>query len=375
MAFGVNFNPGQVPSTGVSRTGPTAPGAFQPSVQPQPAIAQPQDQVTTSAPVAAPPPAPFFLNNKVKLQHLNHQGQMALYATLPGGPSQLLAAPVLLSVSLQPGQTAVGGQFAQARAYQVGDDGKVLLDADKKPKELPATVMSDGRIYVRTNPDNPNAPMAMLDPDGSYGLATPAQLKVPGDEAGLQGYTREQAEFIKADGLHGFRVNEEVGAFGQGGSSMGIGTALTAMVNPLALLASSGTAGGREVAYSELQQTTQGVEARDLHFKQTPGQAWPEFSLGNQWKKMISLSGGNIDMRPRTVQDDGQRVTLQGGWGTDRLKSLFTGGAGMGLSSWTYGSQQNITFVPLSRQQGGATPLPPPVPQAAAPFAPPPPPL
>lgn len=325
---------------------------------------------------AAPPPAPSLLNNRVKLQHLNHQGQIALYATLPGGPSQLLAAPVLLSISLQPGQTAVGGQFAQAKAYQVGDDGKVLLDADKKPKELPATVMSDGRIYVRTNPDNPNAPMAMLDPDGSFGLATPAKLNVPGDEAGLQGYTREQAEFIKADGMHGFRVNEQVGAFGQSASN-GLGTALTALVNPLALLASSSSAGGREVIYSEMQQTAQGVEARDLKFQQAPGAAWPEFSLGNQWKKMLSLSGGNIDMRPRTVQDNGSQITLQGGWGTDRLKSLFTGGAGMGLSSWTYGSQQNVTFVPLSRQQAGVPTAPPPLPQQPppAPMAPPPPPL
>lgn len=362
------------PAQSVPFTGPGQPVAS-PTSSAQPAAAEPQDQVQTSTP---PPPSERVLPNQLKLQSVVQQGAVTgLYATLPGGPGHLLQLPVMLCISTTPAQNTVGGNFGQVKAYKMGEDGKVLRDAQNSPQELPAQVMSDGRIYVRTNPDNPSAPLAMLDADGSYGLATPPRLNQAGDEAGVQGYQRDQAEFVKADGTHGFRVNEQVAAFGQSQQSNAAMTAMTAMINPLALLGNGTPAGSRPVTYTEVNYTPQGPESRDVQFQQAPGQSWPQFDLGSQWKSRLTFSGGGMETRARTVHDNGTQISLEGGWNLNRVKKLFTEGSGMwGTNTFAYGSQQNITFTPLSRQQQPGTPAaqpsaPPPLP----PQAPPPPPL
>jgi len=356
VAFPVNPNSSQPPLI------PSRAVPMQPQASPIPSASPPpQDQVQVNY-QAAPPPvdAPQIFPSGLSIKKTAHNGQVTgLYATLPGGPGGLLAAPVLVSISLLPGQTTLGGQFQQANAYEMGADGKVARDAQGQPKQLPTTVMSDGRVYVQTDPGNPNAPLAMLDSDGSYGLATPARLKVEGDAAGNQGYMREQAEFIKPDNTRGFRVHEEVGAFGQAASGSGLTSLLTMG------LASGPPAGSREVTYTEVQQNPQGaLSSRDLHFSQGPGQNWPQFSLSSQWKSLLAMNAP--DSRERSVLQEGPGLKLEGGWSGKRMLSLFTGQAGMGLNSWTYGKQETIYFIPLSRQRDMA-PQGQPTPQTAGP--------
>ena len=369
MAFQVNpqgSNPAAPPWAGVSQT-PASPPPQQATQLAPPAQDQVDINLAKPTPPTPAPPSPSDslqkqLGNGLNLKYFKQNGQITgLYATLPGGPGGLLAAPVLLSISVVPGQNTLGAQFQQATAYQVGGDGKVLRDEQNQPKALPATVMSDGRVYVQTHPDNPNAPLTMLDSDGSYGLSTPARLKVEGDAQGTQGYTREQSEFIKPDNTRGFRVHEEVGALGQASQGSGLAGMLTMG------MMSSGTSGGREVTYTEVQQTPQGpLQSRDLHVTQAPGQNWPQFSQGTQWKSLLAMNAP--DARERSVIQEGPGLKLEGGWSGKRMLSLFTGKAGMGASSWTYGKQETIRFLPLSRQQQGGqpaaptTPAPPPAP-------------
>lgn len=182
----------------------------------------------------------------------------------------------------------------------------------------------------------------MLDSDGSYGLATPAKLHNSADTQGAQGYLREQTEFIKPDNTRGFRLNEEVGAFGQAQSS-GLASMMT-----MGLASTPG--GARDVTYTEVQQTPNGaLESRDLHFTQTPDKNWPQFSQGgSQWKSLLAMN--SPDARVRSVIQEGPGFKLQGGWSSKRMLSLFTGKAGLGANSWTYGKQETIYFVPLSQQ-------------------------
>ena len=69
------------------------------------------------------------------------------------------------------------------------------------------------------------------------------------------------------------------------------------------------------------------------------------------------------DTRERTVQQQGPVMRLEGGWSGKRMLNLFTGKAGLGMNTWTYGKQETITFVPLSTQKmmqppPGQPPLP-----------------
>ncbi|MBT9585644.1 hypothetical protein IV102_20050 [bacterium] len=363
MAFQVNSNTPSYSQVGARPTPPTGGANEQ-----QPA--QPQDRVNLQGTPPPSDPLKKTLSNGLQLKYLQQNGQTTgLYATLPGGPGGLLAAPVLVSVSLLPGQNTLGGQFQQASAYEVGADGKAVRDEQGQPKALPTTVMSDGRIYVQTKANDPNAPLVMLDCDGSYGLSTPARLKVEGDAQGAQGYTREQSEFVKPDNTRGFRVNEEVGGFGQASQ----GSGLAGMASMLTMgLAPSGPSGGRDVTYTEVQQTAGGaLESRDLHFTQAPNQNWPQFSEGFQWKSLIAMNAP--DSRERSVVQEGPGLKLEGGWSGKRMLNLFTGKAGLGVNSWTYGKQETIRFVPLSRQQGlppqaPSAPTPPPIPATPPPL-------
>ena len=303
----------------------------------------------------APPPQPsgHVFPNGLKIEAVTHGAQQtALYATLPGGPGGLLGAPIMLSISTVPAQNTLGANFQQAQAYELGADGKALRDENNQPKTLPTTVMSDGRVYVQTDKNNPSAPLVMLDPDGSYGIATPAKAKVQGDPQLNMGYSREQAEFVKPDGSRGWRVNEEVGAFGQNSGGGGLSSMLT--------MGMGGSSDGREVTYTEVQQTQKGLESRDVHFSQQPGGAWPGFSQGNQWSKMLTLNPP--DTRERTVLQEGPGMKLEGGWSGKRALSLLTGKSGWGTNTWTYGKQETVYFVPLSTQkmmqpQGAPPPL------------------
>ncbi len=312
--------------------------------------------------------------NGLKLESVAQNGhQTALYATMPGGPGGLLGGPILVSISTVPAQTNLGVGFQQAQAYELGADGKALRDENNQPKTLPTQVMSDGRIYVQTDKDNPSSPLVMLDTDGSYGIATPARPKIQGDPQMNMGYTREQAEFVKLDGSRGWRVQEEVGAFGQNqGGGGGLGSLLTMGMMP------SGGGGGREVTYTEVQQTQKGMESRDVHFSQKPGEPWPGFrqQSGNDWG-LSMLTTSPPDTRERTVVQEGPGMRLEGGWNTKRALSLFTGKAGWGTNTWTYGKQETILFTPLSTQkmmqaQGGPPPMPGAPPPGPAPNTPPP---
>lgn len=348
MAFSVNPH-----STAPIQTPGARPFAPAATTAPSPAPAPPptsEDQVQISPPPAATPPEPQVLGNGLKVRHHLHNGALTgLHALLPGGPGHLLANPVILSLSLAPGEGALGGKFQQAAAFEAGPDGKALKDEQGNVKELPVTVMSDGRAYVQADKNNPSAPLVMLDNDGSFGLATPARTRVEGDAQGLQGYSREQAEFVRPDGTRAFRLNEQVGAFSQAPQGSSVGKFLGQV--------GLGTPQGREVSYTELEQTPQNaLESRDLRFHQSPGERWPQYSLMGQWKSSMSLNG-SIDMRPRSVQDEGHAVRLEGGWSGKRMLSLLTGGSGKGMSGWTYASQETVRFVPLSRQ--GAAPPPP----------------
>ncbi len=322
---------------------------------PQQANPNPTDGYVPGQPVAPQqqPPAHVFPNG-LKIESFTHGAQQsAIYATLPGGPGGLLGAPIMLSISTQPAQNTLGASFQQAQAYEMGADGKVLRDEANQPKTLPTTVMSDGRVYVQTDKDNPSAPLVMLDPDGSFGITTPAKPRVQGDPQMNMGYTREQAEFAKPDGTRGWRLNEEVGGFGQNqGGGGGLGSLLT--------MGMGGAGNGREVTYTEVQQTHTGMEARDVHFSQEPGGAWPGFSQGNQWSKMFTMNP--TDTRERTVESQGPGMMIKGGWNGKRAMNLLMGKSGWGANSWTYKSAPDQYFVPLSTQkmmgpQGGPPPL------------------
>ncbi|MBX3170919.1 MAG: hypothetical protein KF760_26160 [Candidatus Eremiobacteraeota bacterium] len=319
----------------------------------QPQTPNPTDGFVSSQGVAPPqqPPGHVFPNG-LKIEGFTQGGQQtALYATMPGGPGGLLGGSILVSISTLPAQNTLGASFQQAQAYELGADGKALRDENNQPKTLPTTVMPDGRVYVQTDKDNPSAPLVMLDPDGSYGLATPARPKVPGDAQMNMGYTREQAEFVKPDGSRGWRVNEDVGAFGQN-----TGGGLSSMLT----MGMGGSGGGREVTYTEVQQTQKGLESRDVHFSQQPGAPWPGFSQGNQWSKLLTMNPP--DTRERTVVQEGPGMRLEGGWSGKRALSLLTGKSGWGTNTWTYGKQETVHFVPLSTQkmmqpQGAPPPL------------------
>lgn len=343
VAFQVNQNNGFIPPTG----GPQ-PTRFAPPVQQQPTSPTDGFVPTQHQQVQQPPPQPQVhqLNNGLQIQAFgNGQQQTGLYATLPGGPGGLLGAPIMISLSTLPAENTLGASFQQAQAYEMGADGKAVRDENNQPKTLPTSVMADGRVYVQTNKDNPNAPLVMLDPDGSFGLATPAQPKVQGDSQFNLGYTREQAEFVKPDGSRGFRVKEDVGAFQQGEAGGGLGSMLTG-----GMLQSN--AGARPVTYTEVQQTQKGLESRDLHFSQQPGAPWPGFSQGNKWISLSALNGP--DSRERSVVQQGPGLKLEGGWTGKRMLSLLSGKSGLGTNSWTYGKQEPIYFVPLSTQQNMA---------------------
>lgn len=356
VAFPVNSG-GQInPQYGTQPNRYAGPPQQQPNANPTDGYVPGQG---IAPPQMAPPqqPAGHIFSNGLKIEPFTHGAQQtALYATLPGGPGGLLGAPIMLSISTLPAQNTLGASFQQAQAYEMGADGKVLRDESNQPKTLPATVMSDGRVYVQTDKDNPSAPLVMLDPDGSFGLATPARPKVQGDPQMNMGYTREQAEFAKPDGSRGWRLNEEVGAFGQeSGGSGGLGSLFT-----MGMGMGAGSTGGREVTYTEVQQTPTGMEARDLHFSQQPGGAWPGFSQGNQWSKMFTMNPP--DTRERTVESQGPGMMIKGGWTGKRAMSLLMGKSGWGTSSWTYKSPQDQYFVPLSTQkmmqpQGAPPPL------------------
>jgi hypothetical protein len=352
VAFPVNSGGGQIntgygyPQVRTQLPGiqqqPNPTDGFMPTPQPQPTMpAQPQG---------------MRLNNGLIIQNLSQNGQQSgMYATLPGGPGGLLGAPIMISLSTAPAQNTLGASFTQAQAYEVGADGKVLRDEQNQPKTLKADVMPDGRVYVQTDKDNPSAPLVMLDPDGSYGIATPAQARVQGDPQFNMGYTREQAEFVKPDGSRGWRVHEDVQPFNQGSNNGMLAGIMTGGL-------SMGNSAGRDVTYTEVQQTQKGLESRDIHFKQAPGAPWPGFSQGNQWSKMLAMNAP--DSRERSVTQEGPVMKLEGGWSGKRMLSLFTGKAGMGVNTWTYGKQETITFIPLSTQKmmqaqpGGPPPLP-----------------
>lgn len=289
------------------------------------------------------PPGHVFPNG-LKVESFAQNGhQTALYATMPGGPGGLLGGPILVSISTVPAQTNLGVGFQQAQAYELGADGKALRDENNQPKTLPTQVMSDGRIYVQTDKDNPSSPLVMLDTDGSYGIATPARPKVQGDPQMNMGYSREQAEFVKLDGTRGWRVNEEVGAFGQNQGGGGLGSLLTMGMG-------GGAAGGREVTYTEVHQTQKGMESRDVRVSQQPGAPMPGFRQeGNDWSSMFTMNPP--DTRERTVVQEGPGMRLEGGWSGKRALSLFTGKAGWGTNTWTYGKQETIHFTPLSTQK------------------------
>lgn len=371
MAFPVNSGGGQI-NTG---WGNPQIRNQQPGIQQQP---NPTDGFTPTqqAQGMAPPPQPqgMRLNNGLSIQHLSQNGQQTgMYATLPGGPGGLLGAPIMISLSTAPAQNTLGATFTQAQAYEVGTDGKVLRDEQNQPKTLKADVMPDGRVYVQTDKDNPSAPLVMLDPDGSYGIATPAQPRVQGDPQLNMGYTREQAEFVKPDGSRGWRVHEDVQPFNQGSNNGGMLTGM--LTGGLSML---GGGAGRDVTYTEVQQTQKGLESRDIHFKQAPGAPWPGFSQGNQWGKLLAMNAP--DSRERSVTQEGPVIKAEGGWSAKRLGSLLMGKSGLGANTWTYGKQETVTFVPLSTQKmmqqqpGGPPTLPntPPVMGGPPPQTPPP---
>lgn len=370
MAFPVNSGGGQIhPQYGNPPMRPQAPVQQQASnptdgyVPNQQGVA-PQQQMAPQQ-----PPAQAFANG-LRLEAFSQNGQQtALFATMPGGPGGLLGTSILVSVSTLPAQNTLGGSFQKADAYELDGNGKVQRDENQLPKTLPATVMSDGRVYVQTDKDNPNAPLVMLDPDGSFGLATPARPKVQGDSQLNMGYTREQAEFVKPDGSRGWRVNEEVGSFAQ---EQQAGGGLGSMMGMMGGMMGMGAGAGREVTYTEVHQTQKGMESRDVHFSQEPGGAWPGFSQGNQWSKMLTMN--KPDTRERSVVQEGMGMKLEGGWSGKRVMGLLTGTAGWGASTWSYGKQETVHFVPLSTQkmmqaQGGPPPLPntPPVQQSNTP--------
>ncbi|MBS2037441.1 hypothetical protein JST97_20800 [bacterium] len=356
MAFPVHPNGGQI-GTGYNNQ----PVRYQPQVLPQQQSNPtdgfvPTQQTQGMMPPPQQPQVASFQNG-LSVQHLSQNGQMTgMYATLPGGPGGLLGSSIMLCLSTAPAQNTLGAKFTQAQAYELGADGKVLRDDQNQPKALKADIMADGRVYVQTDKDNPSAPLVMLDPDGSFGLATPAQPRVQGDPQFNMGYTREQVEFVKPDGTRGWRLNEDVGSFSQASNSSG---GLTGMLTSGLGMSS----GGRDVTYTEVQETPQRqLESRDIHFKQAgPGAPWPGFSQGNQWSKMLAMNAP--DSRERTVHQEGPVIRLEGGWSGKRMLSLFTGKAGLGVNSWTYGKQETVTFVPLSTQKSmqpppGQPPLP-----------------
>ncbi len=354
MAFPVNSGGGQIhPQYGNQPTRPQAP-VHQQTPNPTDGFVPNQHAMAPQQQMAPQQPPGHVFPNGLKIEAFSQGGQQtALYATMPGGPGGLLGGSILLSISTLPAQNTLGASFQQAQAYALDGNGKVARDENQQPKTLPATVMSDGRVYVQTDKDNPNAPLVMLDPDGSFGLATPARPKVAGDAQMNMGYTREQAEFVKPDGSRGWRVREEVGAFGQESGGLGLGSMMGMM--------GMGGAGGREVTYTEVNQTQKGLESRDVHFSQEPGAPWPGFSQGNQWSKMLTMN--KPDTRERTVVQEGMGMKLEGGWTGKRVMGLLTGTAGWGANTWSYGKQETIHFVPLSTQnmmqaQGTPPPLP-----------------
>ena len=74
------------------------------------------------------------------------------------------------------------------------------------------------------------------------------------------------------------------------------------------------------------------------------------------------LAMNQPDARERSVTQEGPGLKLEGGWSGKRMMKLFTGGAGLGTNTWTYGKQETIYFVPLSTArnmapQGAPPPL------------------
>lgn len=352
MAFSVNPNAGSVPAYPPAlKSTPTNPPSASPA---------PSDQVQISAqPASAPPPSPqkVQFENGLQLQRFETQGQLtALYASIPAVPG-LVQKPILLSLSVAAAPTNTGAQFLQADAYEVGADGKVLRDAQGQPQKLPVTVFSDGRAYVQSS-DDPNAPLVMLDADGSFGASTPARLNVAGDEQGVQGYSREQSEFIKPDGSKGIRLNEQVGGFAQASGFT---------VNNILKQFGKGSEVSRVVNYTEIQEnkpaSTGGVMgvihsqpslvSQDVSFEQGLGKNWPQMELQKGWDFKFKQTMSQ-DTRQRPMRDDGHQIELGVESTTKKLfNSFVTGSSGLGLNKW-FSKQEVIRFVPLSRQ--GNTP-------------------
>ena len=375
MAFSVNPNAGSIPSypPQIKSAPPTN------SAGPAPA----SDQVQLTGAQAPPPPQTpqkIRFDNGLQIQRFETQGQLtALYASIPAVPG-LVQKPIMLSLSVAAAPTNTGAQFLQADAYEVGADGKVVRDADGQPQKLPVTVFSDGRAYVQTS-DDPNAPLVMLDSDGSFGASTPARLNVAGDEQGTQGYSREQSEFVKPDGSKGIRLNEQVGGFAQASGftvnnilkQFGKGDEVSRVVNYTEIQENKPTSSSGVMGMIHSQPT---LVSQDVSFEQGLGKNWPQLELQKGWDFKFKQTMTQ-DTRQRPMRDDGHQIELGVESTTKKLfNSFVTGSAGLGLNKW-FGKQEVIRFVPLSRQ--GNTPpqqpvadAPPAASEPAKPAAPPP---
>jgi hypothetical protein len=258
-------------------------------------------EVTSDTPVS---PRGNVLANGLTVQNLLMNGRLAgLYATIPAAAG-LSQHAILLHLAVTPAETELGGKFQHVKAFLLDQDGFVEHDSDGQSRELPATVMSDGRAYVQLH-DDPSAPLVMVDADGSYGLATPAQLVVPDDRHGIHGYTREQAEYITASGERAFRVNERVHGFGSGSHELY-------------------SMHGRLVSYTEVRGDT----ARDLSFQQAPGSHWPKFPSSRYTWENPAI---NLQEAHHFVSDNGLFVKVNR------------------PVDWSIDGQGPLQFQPLSR--------------------------
>lgn len=362
MAFSVNPNAGSIPSY------PPQLKSAPPATAAAPAPAGDQVQLTgAQAPPPPQTPAKIRFDNGLQIQRFETQGQLtALYASIPAVPG-LVQKPIMLSLSVAPAATNTGAQFLQADAYEVGADGKVVRDAQGQPQKLPVTVFSDGRAYVQASED-PNAPLVMLDSDGSFGASTPARLNVAGDEQGTQGYSRDQSEFVKPDGSKGIRLNEQVGAFAQASGftvnnilkQFGKGAEVSRVVNYTEIQENKPAASGGVMGVIHSQPS---LVSQDVSFEQGLGKNWPQMELQKGWDFKFKQTMTQ-DTRQRPMRDDGHQIELGvESTGKKLFNSFITGSAGLGLNKWL-SKQEVIRFVPLSRQ--GNVP-----PQQAGPEAPP----
>lgn len=311
-----------------------------PQAPPPPPSAGPSDSFRATG--AAPPPLPPAerkLPNGVIVRHAQDQHGISCQAALPGGPGMLLPVPLVVNVMNRQGQV-------EAQAFRT----------DGQPQALPSQVGPDGSVYVQFSPQ---APLAVLNNDFSFGLSSQPQGTAQG------GYTREKMETIEPDNTRMLLFNETAGPVGRDGT--------------------------RERNFTEVRQNAQGLTANDVSERSGYGQKLGPNGQG--WgDTLTNLTSGGRTEKPRSVaaQADGS-LSLSAGSLKDHLVGALTGRSGWFTSPLLNASRQKAeTVQPFSvlmqkyraefftASPAAPAPAPPvaaaPPPLPAAPAPPPPPP-